>query len=111
LDETTLSLLLQINAHLPVHPCVLTLRAAEALNTPTMPGTPQKSAFANELGLVCKALKVDSHEVMNALCSDMKLNISAAYLKPGMHLEDPASPKMLERSATVPVNSTSILLC
>jgi GDP-mannose 6-dehydrogenase len=42
-----------------------------------------KVGFANEIGNVCKALGVDSHEVMRLFVQDTKLNVSKAYLMPG----------------------------
>ena len=42
-----------------------------------------KIGFANEVGRLCDRLGLDSHAVMQLVCADTKLNISAAYLEPG----------------------------
>ena len=42
-----------------------------------------KVTFANEVGTLCKALCIDGHEVMELFTRDAKLNVSAAYLRPG----------------------------
>lgn len=42
-----------------------------------------KVTFANEISDLCEELFIDGENVMKILCSDHKLNISEAYLKPG----------------------------
>ncbi len=89
--EPVRTLYLGINT--PTH--VVPIKVAEMVKYSCNAYHGLKVSFANEIGNICKALAIDSHEVMRLFCEDKKLNVSSAYLRPGYAFGGSCLPKDL----------------
>ena len=90
--ELTKSIYSQIRAE--IH--VTNIKTAEIIKYVNNSFHALKVSFANEIGLICKKLNIDSHEVMKLFCEDKKLNLSSYYLKPGYAYGGSCLPKDLK---------------
>jgi GDP-mannose 6-dehydrogenase len=94
-DVRSIDLLKKICAALPVEPHVIPMRSAEIVKYANNCWHAVKTSFANEIGNLCKANGIDSHQVMDVVCADTRLNISKAYMRPGFAYGGSCLPKDL----------------
>jgi GDP-mannose 6-dehydrogenase len=94
-DRAAVEFVANIYHPLGFEPCLVTLRTAEMIKYACNAFHAVKIAFANEIGALSVSLGVDGREVMDTVCKDVKLNASAAYLKPGFAFGGSCLPKDL----------------
>jgi GDP-mannose 6-dehydrogenase len=94
-DIASVQRVASIYSPLEVEPCLVSLRTAEMIKYACNAFHAVKIAFANEIGALAGRLLVDGREVMETLCQDWKLNVSAVYLKPGFAFGGSCLPKDL----------------
>lgn len=94
-DEVTTSAVQALYADIKAQMFVTSLKTAEMVKYVCNCFHALKVTFANEVGNICKALQIDSHEVMQVFCQDTKLNLSPYYLKPGFAFGGSCLPKDL----------------
>jgi GDP-mannose 6-dehydrogenase len=94
-DERSAGVVREVYAGIEAPVVTTAFRAAEMLKYVNNSFHAVKVAFANEMGNICKSVGIDSHEVMDLVCRDTKLNISPAYLKPGFAFGGSCLPKDL----------------
>lgn len=74
---------------------VVPIRTAELVKYTDNAFHAMKIAFANEIASFARAFGVDGREVMRLMAADTRLNISAAYLRPGYAFGGSCLPKDL----------------
>lgn len=95
-DPASRAVMQQAYAGTHARPVLLPSHAAEFLKYTSNAFHALKIAFANEIDRVARAFEIDGTEVMQVLCQDNKLNISAEYLRPGFAYGGSCLPKDLE---------------
>ncbi len=94
-DQAAVRTVANLYSVLEVTPCLVSLRTAEMIKYACNCFHALKIGFANEIGTLCGPLGIPAGEVMSTLCQDVKLNVSAAYLKPGFAFGGSCLPKDL----------------
>jgi len=92
-DRLSLMLVKSLYSHLSAPLVETPIEVAEAVKYTDNAWHAVKVSFANEIGAICQAAGVDGQAVMDVFCHDLKLNISSAYLRPGLAFGGSCLPK------------------
>jgi GDP-mannose 6-dehydrogenase len=93
IDAASGDVLVKLYGHMPCPLIRTDYETAEMVKYADNTWHALKVGFANEIGNICKALKLDSHKLMDIFCQDTKLNLSPYYLKPGFAFGGSCLPK------------------
>src|SRR5947207_4386372 len=94
-EETTVELVRKLYKDIDAPLFVTSLKTAEMVKYASNCFHALKVSFDNEIGNICKAVGIDSHEVMKVFSQDTKLNLSPYYLTPGFAFGGSCLPKDL----------------
>ena len=93
LDQPTFAILNLLNKDMPCVSHEVDLRTAEMVKYTSNTWRAVKVTFANEIGNIAKACRLDGQLVMKLLCSDEKVNISSHFMRPGFAFGGSCLPK------------------
>jgi GDP-mannose 6-dehydrogenase len=95
LDQQAAEIASSLYQELDAPTVIVSLETAEMVKYTSNAFHALKVVFANEIGNICKSQNVNSHQLMDIICMDNKLNLSPYYLKPGFAFGGSCLPKDL----------------
>jgi len=93
IDEKSAQIMMDLYDGIDAPRIISDIEVAEGVKYADNAWHAMKVGFANEMGNILSDCGVDSHKVMDIFCQDTKLNISAAYMKPGFAFGGSCLPK------------------
>jgi GDP-mannose 6-dehydrogenase len=94
-DTKSITMISDLYSFIDAQLIVVPMRVAEMVKYACNAFHDLKITFANEVGIICKVIDIDSHTVMDILFKDTKFNLSPYYLKPGFAFGGSCLPKDL----------------
>ncbi|MCK0096004.1 nucleotide sugar dehydrogenase [Yoonia sp. F2084L] len=93
MDDPTRAILTELNADLNCKIHTVDVRTAEMVKYTSNTWRAVKVTFANEIGNIAKSCGLDGQTVMEILCSDLKVNMSPYFMRPGFAFGGSCLPK------------------